>query len=700
MFEQSVLTAQVNSIRVAMIAACGSFNTSLATYFMNRDLFVSIVSFIDSPKSDVYVGDAFSLIGVLAAYGKLETHNPYRVRLADFVNHNSMIKTVRASGHVWQICLDQYQNEAAGKYLLSGTNAAPLAMVSSLAHWLGFNNDNPPSNPVPNSNSGLPVQQQQTVDESNKDINYPLEIMSLTVATYEAITANKVYAKILLECPATQKTPSTSSLSPSLSRTTSNSSATSSSSNSANGEAHNKTHKPSNSALENRSPPFATFISLCTYIFQNQHKTARAALYARLCLLVLRVVIESPILLAPTTASSAPSLLVDDTLRTKSIVVARQKTPYLPIVTFSTGSASNSVYDGVNSGASEPRRDTNRNDVEELEDQILNGTGNDRIGNKNSPESSGRLLMEGVLDALQCALRYNMKRSLDSDMYMLALTNLFQVIHFLRQAKFRLQYHWSELWKTLMSLVRFINSHPAPSVSSSNGNSVSSNDKANTSSSSNPQGHASYENIVGLIVLILSTSLIHGDTFLGNSSDYDDLFYKIMEGSEALAKLKSLFPSILVTAPSMTVLQAAINHYSALLSSNNTISASVPGAANKKQLNAQQVTEIIRSGYQTLSLHQYATTSGPSSSSLGNQTNGYGSRGSSSGTSRNSSSSNSSSLSGAGSNNSVLQSPSDIAAYLLYDPLPKLREPDERLFFKKLMRQVISDIQVLHSNIN
>lgn len=137
-------------------------------------------------------------------------------------------------------------------------------------------------------------------------------------------------------------------------------------------------------------------------------------------------------------------------------------------------------------------------------------------------------------------------------------------------------------------------------------------------------------------------------------------------------KLKSLFfmPALGSTSggptasisPSMAVLQAAINHYSALLPKSKLM-----GSSSSQQLNAQQVAALIREGYQTLSLHQYATTS-----SNGNRRANRSNGGSGGYTSN-----------GGSASPVIVQSPAEVAAYLLYDPLPKLRESDERIYFKR-----------------
>lgn len=520
-----MLNIQVNSIRTATVAAAGAYQTSLASYFTNRDIFGSIIAFIDLEGIEEYVGDAFSLIGILASYDKLEALNPYRTRLSDFVDHQSMMKSIQSSGHVWQICWERY---AVYIGVPARTQNPGLLAYSSVASWLGV---------------GQNVQ--STTPKGMESL--PLEIISLTLATYEFINANKVYAKLLLESPPAE-----------------------------------------NKAFASSNPPFVNFLSLCTYLFQNQHNTSRATLYARLNLLILRLLVEAP------SSSSVTPLLISNELSTNAVNVCRQRTPYLPFV------------------------------------------------------ERPRLLIEGILDAIQCSIRYNMKRVLDTEMYTLAFTVLFQIIHLLRASKFGLSYIWSELWKTIMSLIKFVNSHL-------------------------PEANATpaYIKMGRLITLVLASALIHGDVIFAESSDYEDLLYKIMESSAALDKFGIAFPAI-IASPSMSVIKAAINHYTNLLKAQ-------PGAIKKSffsfrsddsapphgtdELTPQKVGEIIRQGFDTLSLHQYVLKTNTSSAGKTSK-----------------------------------QDQSD-ASYLLYDPLPKFNESDERLFLKRMSRQVIADVQLLHGSL-
>lgn len=487
------LSVQVNSIRAANIAAGGSYQTSLSSYFTHHNLFNSIMSFIDSASKDTtamaYIGDAFSLLGVLASFDKFEAVNPYRTRLSDFVNHESMNASIVSSGHVWNICFQRYISIASGT--VSPTSASqprlPPASILASYYYYWF-----PSS----SNTNL------SADE------LPLEIISLTLATYEFINSNKVYARLLVE-----------------------------------------------STPESQSPPFTDFLTLAKYLVQTQNKNTRASLYARLFLLIIRVLVETP----------SPSPLLVENASTKQYPIS------------------------------------------------------------------------GVLDTLNAGIRFNMKRGLDVDFYILVFTNIFQSIHLLRETKFDLKYDWSQLWQSILSLIRFINSH--------------------LPDSNNNKG---YSELVDLIILTLASALIHGETILDSLESYDDLIYKILFSSEDITKLGDNFPSLFKT-PALSVLKSTINHYKVLLEESRSkpffkkslFSFGGPGPAlTAEDLTPEKVMELIKQGHGTLSLHQHAV------SKTGEGT--------------------------------------DSGDYLLYDALPNYNEVNERLFLKRVTRQVILDVQKLH----
>lgn len=52
--------------------------------------------------------EPFLLVGLLANYDKFETHNQYRVRLADYVNEDAMQKVVESIGWTCKLLQERY----------------------------------------------------------------------------------------------------------------------------------------------------------------------------------------------------------------------------------------------------------------------------------------------------------------------------------------------------------------------------------------------------------------------------------------------------------------------------------------------------------------------------------------------------------------------------------------------------------------
>jgi Domain of unknown function (DUF1741) len=78
-------------------------------------------------------------------------------------------------------------------------------------------------------------------------------------------------------------------------------------------------------------------------------------------------------------------------------------------------------------------------------------------------------------------------------------------------------YHWAELWRSILSLVRFLSSYASDLKPLPNINTL-------------------LDNVVNLVALSLST----GDTFLPGPAEYDDLFYKLVETGDVLVKFRDL----------------------------------------------------------------------------------------------------------------------------------------------------------------
>jgi hypothetical protein len=191
---------------------------------------------------------------------------------------------------------------------------------------------------------------------------------------------------------------------------------------------------------------------------------------------------------------------------------------------------------------------------------------------------------------------------------------LLRILTYLSMNRIRLHYHWSELWRTLLSLMRFLTTYVSDLTTSPHINTLTTS-------------------LVDLVAFCVAA----GDTFLPDPASYDDLFYKLVETGPIIAKFRdvySLKPS--TTASSSTLskpvdsnkdihvaavetLISVSTHFYALLfnpgTAPNAESAPAnPGvdaqgqtptpipAAQKKNLSPREVHRIIKQGYDTLSI--------------------------------------------------------------------------------------------------
>lgn len=180
---------------------------------------------------------------------------------------------------------------------------------------------------------------------------------------------------------------------------------------------------------------------------------------------------------------------------------------------------------------------------------------------------------------------------------------LFRLITYASSNKVRFSYHWSELWRSLLTLTRFLTTYSADLSSSSHIQSLTSD-------------------LIDLITFCISA----GDTFLPDPSSYDDLFYKVVEADPILNRFRSAYKHLTTpsksaknkadradtdSAHSINTLISVSTHFHSLLflsdgpstTDNPTDSSqSPPPAAKKKRLSPREVHQIIKEGYATLSV--------------------------------------------------------------------------------------------------
>lgn len=92
-----------------------------------------------------------------------------------------------------------------------------------------------------------------------------------------------------------------------------------------------------------------------------------------------------------------------------------------------------------------------------------------------------------------------------------------KVIQYNRRTRLRLTYHWHELWRSLLGLLKFLVAKSEDLTDSNNIHELATN-----------------------LVDLLAATLAGGETFLPGTTEYDDLFYKLVQATSALEKFSQI----------------------------------------------------------------------------------------------------------------------------------------------------------------
>lgn len=254
----------------------------------------------------------------------------------------------------------------------------------------------------------------------------------------------------------------------------------------------------------------ASYISLTSYLLQHAYLSQRATHYANLNLMVFRLLIEDPLM--------CKRMCSDDSA--VPVRLCRQRQPFLPLV------------------------------------------------------KGDRVLATCVLDTMIDGINHNLKKRLDVGLYTLCVGIMLRIISYMSRSRTRLKYHWSELFRSLLTLIRFLTTY-TPDLKDL------------------PHIETLLDHVVNLVALSLSA----GEAFLPSPAAYDDLFYKVVESGEVLTKFKENYRLGNRRSNSIDTLISVSTHYNQLLSEGG-------GSAKKRpsNLTTQQVTDIIKQGYETLSI--------------------------------------------------------------------------------------------------
>lgn len=188
-------------------------------------------------------------------------------------------------------------------------------------------------------------------------------------------------------------------------------------------------------------------------------------------------------------------------------------------------------------------------------------------------------------------INHNLRRRLPIPLYTATLNILHRLLSYLISTRSRLPYHWPLLWQTLLSLLRFLTTYSG-------------------SITHDPDLPA----LIEVFLATLSLAVGAGDAFLPTESDYDDLFYKLVESAYLLPRFETAFAhlkstttptpntntshynkSISSTSAKIETLISTSHHFETLLEEERG-----KGTMSKKNLGAKEVGRVIRKGLETL----------------------------------------------------------------------------------------------------
>ncbi|KAF7549887.1 hypothetical protein G7Z17_g6081 [Cylindrodendrum hubeiense] len=260
------------------------------------------------------------------------------------------------------------------------------------------------------------------------------------------------------------------------------------------------------SAEANEEQPIASYLSLTSYLLQHAYLSPRATYYAHLNVMVLRLLIEDPAICKRICSEDSKV----------PVRLCRQRQPFLPLV------------------------------------------------------KGERVLAISVLDTMIDAINHNLRKRLDVSLYTLCFGIMLRIISYLSRTRTRLEYHWGEFFRSLLSIIRFLATY-----------------------TSDLKDLPHIETLLDHVVNLIALSLSAGEAFLPTPAAYDDLFYKVVESGEVLTKFKENYRLANRASNSIDTIITVSTHYKQILSE---------GGGRRSSLTTQQVTEAIRQGYETLSI--------------------------------------------------------------------------------------------------
>ncbi|SCV70943.1 BQ2448_3705 [Microbotryum intermedium] len=291
------------TLQLALVVVASIDQGSINAYFLRRDLFSTLVQFMTDDATCQFSFESALLLGLLANYRQHEARNPYRVRIEDMVEETVMARVIEVVQVVCQQARDSYTHVA---------DDGPASFVASITSLIfsfkvpeffkqGLVFSLPPPPPLSPATSKASIRSESTITPAAKpkaDEKPPIEAEVESRSVDAATTNSNTTSAATPPSVVVSLAPSTTIAKEK--------------------KEENQFKSMPNEVLVILLPFFdlihlnksfcafvladspsakpsalpSTLISLCSYVLCHASVSSRARSYARLCLLLMMVLVE------------------------------------------------------------------------------------------------------------------------------------------------------------------------------------------------------------------------------------------------------------------------------------------------------------------------------------------------------------------------------------------------------------------------
>uniref|UniRef100_A0A7N8XG72 Armadillo like helical domain containing 3 n=1 Tax=Mastacembelus armatus TaxID=205130 RepID=A0A7N8XG72_9TELE len=177
----------------------------------------------------------------------------------------------------------------------------------------------------------------------------------------------------------------------------------------------------------------------------------------------------------------------------------------------------------------------------------------------------------------------HMMKDFPMDLYLRCVQIIHKLLCYQKKCRIRLHYTWRELWSALINLLKFLLSNETTLLAKHN-----------------------IFHLALLVVNLFNMFITYGDTFLPTSNSYDELYYEIVRMHQVFDNLYCMVLRVSTNTGQWKEAASKVTHalvnVRAIINHFNPKIESYAATNHISQLSEEQVLEVVRSNYDTLTL--------------------------------------------------------------------------------------------------